>query len=273
METNFSSERSEARQASSNIVDSLLFQAIDQVDMEADYRTNFLDFFERVVESEPAFSPGMSSEAEFDWDLNPPFRPKPPTHISPTSNTKPPASPDSSSGSFAFSISPSLPKAGCERTESPSDHLALYLSSAESKSPALPSNLAQLMSGDFTSPRACPVSPGLDLQPTQGPLQPPKKKLKLSLSVRDQDVNANIAEDAAEIMEDLEDGEVERYNLIRKLAEKFLLAVPSVHPRVSLKPAGDCSPVTEDAPGGDPVPSSFSTGPPGLDCPNLRRKS
>ena len=67
--------------------------------------------------------------------------------------------------------------------------------------------------------------------------------------MRDQDVNANIAEDAAEIMED---GEVERYNLIRKLAEKFLLAVPSVHPRVSLKPAGDCSPVSEDAPGEDP---------------------
>ena len=62
METNFSSERSEARQASSNIVDSLLFQAIDQVDMEADYTASFLDFFERVVESEPAFSPGLSSE-------------------------------------------------------------------------------------------------------------------------------------------------------------------------------------------------------------------
>ena len=96
-----------------------------------------------------------------------------------------------------------------------------------------------------------PASPGLDLQPTQGPLQPPNKKLKLS--VRDQDVNANIAEDTAEIMEDLEVGEVERYNLIRKLAEKFLLAVPSsVHPRVSLKPAGDCSPVTEEASGEDP---------------------
>ena len=96
-----------------------------------------------------------------------------------------------------------------------------------------------------------PTSPGLDLQPTQGPLQPPNKKLKLS--VRDQDVNANIAEDTAEIMEDLEVGEVERYNLIRKLAEKFLLAVPSsVHPRVSLKPAGDCSPVTEEASGEDP---------------------
>ena len=62
METNFSSERSEARQASSNIVDSLLFEAIDQVDMEADYRDHFLDFFERVVESEPDFSPGLSSE-------------------------------------------------------------------------------------------------------------------------------------------------------------------------------------------------------------------
>ena len=96
----------------------------------------------------------------------------------------------------------------------------------------------------------CPASPGLDLQPTQGPLQPPNKKLKLSL--RDQDVNANIAEDAAEIREDLEVDEMERYNLIRKLAEKFLLAVPSVQPRVSLKPAGDCSPVTEDAPGEAP---------------------
>ena len=97
----------------------------------------------------------------------------------------------------------------------------------------------------------CPASPGLDLQPTQGPLQPPNKKLKLS--VRDQDLNANIAEDTAEILEDMEVGEVERYNLIRKLAEKFLLAVPSsVHPRISLKPAGDCSPVTEDASGEDP---------------------
>ena len=50
-------------------------------------------------------------------------------------------------------------------------------------------------------------------------------------------------------MEDLEVGEMERYNLIRMLAEKFLLAVPSVHSRVSLKPAGDCSPVAETAPG------------------------
>ena len=52
-------------------MDSLLFQEIDEVDMEADYRTNFLDFFERVVESEPAFSPGLSSEAEFDCESEP----------------------------------------------------------------------------------------------------------------------------------------------------------------------------------------------------------
>ena len=97
----------------------------------------------------------------------------------------------------------------------------------------------------------CPTSPGLDLQPTQVPSnlsqQPPMKKLKQSGP--GQDVNANIAEDAVEIMEDLEVGEMERYNIIRKLAEKFLQAVPSVQPRVSLKPAGDCSPVSEAIPG------------------------
>ena len=96
----------------------------------------------------------------------------------------------------------------------------------------------------------CPASPGLDLQPTQGlaiSLQPPNKKPRLS--GLGQDVNANIVEDATEIMEELEVDEVERYKLIRTLAEKFLQAVPSVRSRVSLKPAGDCSPVTEDAQG------------------------
>ena len=44
---------------------------------------------------------------------------------------------------------------------------------------------------------------------------------------------------------------MERSSLIRELAEKFLLAVPSGHHRVSLKPAGDCSPVTQDASGED----------------------
>jgi len=138
------------------------------------------------------------------------------------------------------------------------------------------------MTGDFIYSRRCPASPGLDLQPTQGlaiSLQPPNKKPRLS--GRGQDVNANIAEDAIEIMEELEVEEVERYKLIRTLAEKFLQAVPSVRSRVSLKPAGDCSPVTEDAlgetpgetPGETQVQFSFSTGPPGLDCQNLRRKS
>ena len=62
METNFSSERSEALQASSNIVDSLLFQALDQVDMEEDFNTIQMDFIEKVLETKPAFSPVLSSE-------------------------------------------------------------------------------------------------------------------------------------------------------------------------------------------------------------------
>ena len=63
METNFSSERSEARQASSNIVDSLLFQAIDQVDMEADFNTVQMEFFQKVLETKPpALSPDLLSE-------------------------------------------------------------------------------------------------------------------------------------------------------------------------------------------------------------------
>ena len=71
METNFSSERSEARQASTNIVDSLLFQAIDQVDMEADFNTKHLEFFKKVLETEPAFSPDMPSEViiQLCWPL------------------------------------------------------------------------------------------------------------------------------------------------------------------------------------------------------------
>ena len=53
-------------------------------------------------------------------------------------------------------------------------------------------------------------------------------------------------------MEDLEVEEVERHKLIRTLAEKFLQAVPSFRSRVSLNPAGFCSPVTEDALGETP---------------------
>ena len=58
METNFSSDSTEAREASTNIVDNLLSETIDQVDMETYYSTNDLEFFEKVLETKPAFSPG-----------------------------------------------------------------------------------------------------------------------------------------------------------------------------------------------------------------------
>ena len=53
METNFTSDRTEARQTSINIVDDLLSEVIDQLDMETYYSSNDLKFFEK-----PAFSPG-----------------------------------------------------------------------------------------------------------------------------------------------------------------------------------------------------------------------
>ena len=59
METNFSSDWSEARQASANILDRLLFEAIDQIDMEADFNAKHLEFFENVFENRPVFSPGV----------------------------------------------------------------------------------------------------------------------------------------------------------------------------------------------------------------------
>ena len=58
METNFTSDRTEVRQTSINIVDDLLSEAIDQVDMETYYSSNDLKFFEKVLETKPAFSPG-----------------------------------------------------------------------------------------------------------------------------------------------------------------------------------------------------------------------
>ena len=58
METNFTSDRTKARQTSINIVDNLLSETIDQVDMETYYSTNDLEFFEKVLETKPAFSPG-----------------------------------------------------------------------------------------------------------------------------------------------------------------------------------------------------------------------
>ena len=58
METNFSSDRTEARQASINVVDNLLSEAIEQVDMDTYYNTKELEFFEKVFETKPAFSPG-----------------------------------------------------------------------------------------------------------------------------------------------------------------------------------------------------------------------
>lgn len=279
METN--SDWSEARQASANILDRLLFKAIDQIDMEADYNAKHLEFFEKVFENRPVFSPGPGSDCD------------PSAPVSPTSPKKPPANPDSvsSSDSFTFSVSPFQPKAvsSPQPPETPkaplqsSSDLTLSFSSPGSGSGSSTCKisgpaLAQLMMGDFIYSRRCPASPGLDLQPTQSlavSLQPPNKKPRLSGG--GQDVNANIAEDATEITEDLEVEEVERHQLIRTLAEKFLQAVPSFRSRVSLNPAGFCSPVTEDAlgetPGETPVQFSFSTGPPGWDCQNLRRKS
>lgn len=263
METNFSSDGSKARQANTNFVDRLL--AVDEVDMEA-------EFFERLLETTPAFRPGLSEGV--DCSISLPVSPSNPTLVSPTSpspsHTKPPASPgslSSSDSSFVFSVSPVRPQPSSPALETPrapwqspsvlDTSLSLSLSSAVSESsPSKISSqaLVQLLTGDLIYSRQCPVSPGLALQPTQGSPQPPPKKLKLS--GRDQDLNANIAEEAGA-------GEVERSNLIRELAEKFLLAVPSGPsglPRASLKPAGDCTPVTQEALGEDPVQLSFSSG-------------
>ena len=58
METNSSSDKTEARQASINVVDNLLCEAIEQVDMDTYYNTKDLEFFEKMFETKPAFSPG-----------------------------------------------------------------------------------------------------------------------------------------------------------------------------------------------------------------------
>ena len=63
------------------------------------------------------------------------------------------------------------------------------------------------------------------------------------MSGKDQDLNADIAEEAAEIMEDQDVAGGERSDLSKPAV------VPSDHPRVSLTPAGDGSSVTQDAPG------------------------
>ena len=58
METNSSSDKTEARQASINVVDNLLSEAIEQVDMDTYYNNKDLEFFEKMFETKPAFSPG-----------------------------------------------------------------------------------------------------------------------------------------------------------------------------------------------------------------------
>ena len=60
METKFSSELSEARQASTIILDRLLVKAVEEAEMEPYYFTNGLQFFQRILETEPTFNPGMS---------------------------------------------------------------------------------------------------------------------------------------------------------------------------------------------------------------------
>ena len=60
METKFSSELSEARQASTIILDRLLVKAVEEAEMEPYYFTNGLQFFQRILETKPTFNPGMS---------------------------------------------------------------------------------------------------------------------------------------------------------------------------------------------------------------------
>ena len=123
METNFSSDRSRARQLSTNDVDSLLYQAVDEVEM-SDVELEFWRLFE-------TFSPELSEVHNsvfatwllYIWTIQdvdcssvslPVGRsrssPALVFHTSP-SPTKPPASPESSSdSSFVFSLSPVRPQ-------------------------------------------------------------------------------------------------------------------------------------------------------------------